>query len=179
MGSLCAQYVCLCVCMCALSFFFFFFVLFILSYSGLFLFYYYYYHQFFKKNACLFSNKREKDNGWIWVSGELGRISDELGKKNHIRTHCMTKVYFQFIKLWIYIFVCLSLDKFPNFVIWFSYFNICLYLLFQSNEDNWILNYQFFATLKLNLLLNMLNCVKKLPMTMLVIFLVQKSILIR
>lgn len=76
-------------------------------------------------------------------------------------------------------FLCLSLDKFLNFVRWFSYFNICLYLLFQSHEYNWIVNYQFFATLKLNLFLNMLNCMKKLPTTMLVIFLVQKSILIR
>lgn len=108
-----------------------------------------------------------------WGGGEDLR---EVVGGEIISIHYMTKVYFQLKYEYIY-FVWISLYKFLNFFIFF-FFNICLCLLFQSHEDNWIFNSQCFDTLKLNLLLSMLNCVKKSPMTMLVIFIVRKSILI-
>lgn len=33
--------------------------------------------------ACLFSNERENEMMWIWVGGEVERIWEVLGDKNH------------------------------------------------------------------------------------------------
>lgn len=38
--------------------------------------------------TCLFS-KEERKKAWSWMDGEVGRIWEDVGRRNHDRIYCM------------------------------------------------------------------------------------------